>query len=53
MTGKCFSCSEAANPSDFLEDGTSAVQLSDLRVLCRHALGMRECGRNTSCDPPR
>ena len=42
QTGKCFSCSAPADPADFMVDNVSSVQIGDLRVLCRHALGLRE-----------
>uniref|UniRef100_A0A7S0SZN5 RING-type domain-containing protein n=1 Tax=Mantoniella antarctica TaxID=81844 RepID=A0A7S0SZN5_9CHLO len=42
QTGKCFSCSASANPEDFTEDNVSGVQLGDLRVFCRNALGLRQ-----------
>jgi TNF receptor-associated factor 4 len=52
QTGKCFSCSEAANPEDFMVDNVSAVALGDLRVLCRNALGLREVDEDAQVDAP-
>lgn len=51
QTGKCFSCSAAADPDDFMVDNVSGVQLGDLRVLCRNALGLREVDEDAQGGP--
>ena len=42
QTGKCYSCAEPADPDDFMADNVRLVQIGDLRVFCRNALGLRE-----------
>lgn len=42
QTGKCFSCSAFVDHNDYLPDDLSEVKLGDLKVLCRHALGLRD-----------
>jgi TNF receptor-associated factor 4 len=41
-TGRCFTCDAPANPVDLDDDGVSAVELGDVRALCRHGVGVRE-----------
>ena len=43
-TGRCFTCDAPANPVDLDDDGVSAVELGDVRALCRHGVGVREEG---------
>jgi TNF receptor-associated factor 4 len=45
QTGKCFSCSAFVDHNDYLPDELSEVKLGDLKVLCRHALGLRQALR--------